>query len=112
MKLILKGSEIWLGGQGCNLGFGTLIGQMTEINAWDRPLSVQEVDDFIEGCSGNFSQKYNPKAINWSNITSHFSYRGTNTAGAKVAMEDICPLVNNTNQVSISPTFYEQHFLQ
>lgn len=84
-----------------------MIGHLTEINAWDRPLNAQEVDDFIEGCSGNFSQKYNPKAINWSNVTYHITYRGKNTQEASVAMEDICPLVNNTKKITVKVMNYK-----
>jgi hypothetical protein len=80
------------------------------MNAWDRPLNVQEVDDYIEGCSGNYSLKYKPKAINWSNATYHIFHRGNSTSEAPVPMEDICPLVNNTNKVTVKVMNYKLGF--
>jgi hypothetical protein len=92
------GPELVFGGWGCNLGFESFIGYLTEVYAWDRPLGYQEINNYSVGCDTNFVLESNPTAIKWTQLK--VTHRGNNTSEFFIEREELCA----SNDVSNTKT--------
>ena len=68
---------------GCN---GLFRGSITDINIWNRPLTLQEVDVYTKGCDNSSSLQ--PEVLEWPNL--NISFRGKNVKSTSVVRADIC----------------------
>ncbi len=58
-------------------------GQITDFNAWNRPLTVLEIEEFSTGCSDALSLDSNRQWIRWNNLS--LTYVGKNTRKINVS---------------------------
>ena len=107
-KPVNLSKEIILGGKGCNNGYGSFIGHLTDINAWDKPLKLEEVTNYNTGCNVEFSVESKPKAILWSQR--NFTYCGKNTFEEYVSRDEICPLLGTSEKTKIKILSYKLTF--
>jgi hypothetical protein len=107
-KPINLSNQLLLGGKGCTNGYGSFRGHLTDLNAWDRPLSPDELTEYNTGCNEDFISNSNPKAIVWSQL--NFTYLGKNTIEEIVSRAEICPLLDSTEKTNIKILGYKLPF--
>ena len=77
-----------------------LSGQITDLNFWNQPLALTEIEEFSSGCNTtNFLEKIKPELVSWSkaNIT-----RGSSTSNYTMKREMFCSLLSINNSVQDS----------
>ena len=60
------GGKIYIGGRAFH--DNSFLGFITDLNAWNRPLTDQEVEQFIDTCSKSFITNSKPNIISWPSI--------------------------------------------
>ena len=109
-KPVNLGSELVFGGLGCNLGFESFIGYLTELYAWDRPLSYQEMNNYSVGCFSNFVGESQPKAIIWTQLK--IINLGNNTSNFSLLINEFCNSMDMANKTTIKIMSYKLEFQQ
>jgi hypothetical protein len=69
----LQNSSITLGSylNVASCQFAVFSGNITDVNAWSRPLSASELNDFASRCNPDLNSL--PNLISWKNFTQNFS---------------------------------------
>ena len=90
------GSEVCIGGPDYYGDF--FLGFITDLNAWNRPLTSPEVELFMDGCNEGFSTESKPNIIIWPSIAN--SSIGNNVFFEQLPESQICFQSSDTDQVS------------
>ena len=69
---------------GCN---GYFRGTFTDINIWNRPLTLQEIDVYTQGCKPSSSLQ--PSILEWPQL--NVSYQGNNVKNTTIPKAQLCP---------------------
>ena len=63
-------------------------GSITDINAWDRPLTNQNIEEIVSFCNSSFYQVNPPNVLSWSSFTKNFKSASISTFN--VTWNDLC----------------------
>ena len=69
---------------GCN---GYFRGSITDMNIWNRPLTLKEVDVYTKGCENISSLQ--PRVFEWPQL--NFLFQGKNVKNTSISKAELCP---------------------
>jgi hypothetical protein len=73
-------------------------GQITDLNFWNKPLPLTEIEIFSTGCDTvNFLEKLKPELVLWPEV--NITFRGSSTSNYKLKRETFCSLLSTNNSV-------------
>jgi hypothetical protein len=78
-------------------------GQITDFNVWNRPLSKDEITDYLINCDADFSKTSGPEILAWSNAS--FKVIGNNTQHF-VMPRSLLTCHNNSGSISPQKSQY------
>ena len=104
---LIIGGEIFIGGRA--FYNNSLVGYITDLNAWNRPLTNKEVDQFTDGCFESFISESKPNIIGWPLINNN-SIIGPNVHAEPMPKSEICLQKNQSGQVLTRIMSYQLPF--
>ena len=84
-KVINLGSWVEI----ANYQGNAITGQVTDLNAWDRPLSTEKVEEWASNCNSSFYQNNPPNVISWLSSKKDLWINGSITS-FNVSWNDLC----------------------
>ena len=72
----------------------SLTGQVTDLNFWSQPLTMEQVIALYEDCGSNLIEEIQPDYIQWSNV--NITFQSNNSLTGFVNPKNFCGTINQT----------------